>query len=135
MQNDNHPSNQGHRFLPEFELARTLVISYGIFLYTLRLEGIQVPRKKVQETLKELDPEAARREELNVCEGDGIGILAQTMLGIWMATINLSPMDFQFMGVSPDSISTFPQKKRIYGQIQGWFELIGHRDARVCIAV
>ena len=58
---------------------------YRSVWHTLRLEGIQVPRKKVQETLKEVDPEAARREELNVCEGDGTGILA-----------------FQFMGVSTD---------------------------------
>ena len=50
--------------------------------HTLRLEGIQVSRKKVQETLKELNPDAARSEELNVCEGDGTGILAPTMLGI-----------------------------------------------------
>ena len=66
---------------------------YRSVWHTVRLERIQVPREKVQETLKEMDPEAARRE-LNVCEGDGTGILA-----------------FQFMGVSTDSICTFPQKK------------------------
>ena len=50
---------------------------------------------------------AARREEQSVCGKGGTGILALIMHGIWTDMISLSPMDFQFMGVSTDSVVEF----------------------------
>ncbi len=67
---------------------------YRTVWHTLKMEGLQVPRIVVQETLKELDPEGTERRKAHRLKRRQYHMLARIIHRTWMGMISLNHLAF-----------------------------------------
>ena len=75
--------------------------------HTLRLEGIQVPREKVQETLKELDPDGCEERRTKCLRRRRYRNPGANHAWHMNGYDKLKPYGFPIHGVSTDSVVEF----------------------------